>query len=104
MAALTGTLIAAGYVPFRDLQARQETWSVTTTTTGVADEWLDVGAEILGVIGVVALQAGPAAAPNVVLNASGTSVTAGTNPGNLGIEANGIAGTHIWNITVIVRP
>lgn len=104
MAALTGTLVAAAQVPFRDLQYRQETWSFTTTTTGVADEWVDVGSEIIGVVGFAAFQTGPAAALNFVLNASGTSITAGANPGNLAVEANGVAGTHVWQVTVITRP
>lgn len=103
MAALTGTRIASAQVPYRDLQARQETWAFTTESTGAADEWVDVGSEILGVVGRQYLGAGIEPGLNVVMNASGTSITAGANPGNLAVEANTVAGTHTWHVTVIVR-
>lgn len=108
MAALTGTLLAASQVPFRDTMYRQETWSYTTTTTGTADEWVDVGSEIISVIGWCTYGAAAGGAttpqPNFVLNASGTSVAASANPGNLAVETNGVSGTHTFHVTVITRP
>lgn len=105
MAALTGTRIASSLVPIRDGMARYETWQYTTTTTGTADEWVDVGSEIIGIVGGAAyLGTGIKPAANFVLNASGTSVTAGANPGNLGVETNSVSGTHTFQVTVIVRP
>lgn len=68
-----------------------------------ADEWIDTGLSFIdAVVGVSVIGTATGVTHAVVKNANGTGVTAGTNPGNLGVEFSGATAT--FEVTVIGRP
>lgn len=80
--------------------------TIRTSAIGTAQaaEWVVTGLGwIDAVIGVVVIGATTSAtALSVQLNARGTGVAEGTNPGDLGIET-ATAGTNVVEITVVGR-
>lgn len=105
MAALTPTYktgkLPVGHKVIRTIRA-------SITSNAAADEWIDTGlSEIDGILGwafigtVTPTQTGATAVevPNFVLNAQGTGVTAGANPGDLGVEI--LSGDVTIEVTVI---
>lgn len=100
MAALTPTNLT-------ELQPLGEYMIRTFTVTpgaGAADEWVAGSAigfgELVAVLGVVTVGTAPnPTLPSIVLNARGTGVAAGTNPGDLGIEDT--AGSIAFQVTVL---
>lgn len=98
MAALSATRIGDRVTQDRYVERTVQ----VTTGAAAADEWItaaDLGmTELVAVVGVVTVgTATSATLPSIVLNAQGTGVAAGTNPGDLGIE-NTLAGT--FQVTV----
>lgn len=96
MAALTATKKAL--LPIGDKVLA--TFGFTIANANAADEWIQCAglSWIEAVVGVVPIgTADLIDVPAFVLNAEGTGVTAGTDPGALGIEGNAAD----WQVTVI---
>jgi hypothetical protein len=87
MAALTATQLGPDWtVP--NGQYKIVTYSVSATNAAATDEWIATGGEeVLCVVGCSVIGTVPlTTTPVFVKNANGTGVTAGANPGNLGVE------------------
>lgn len=82
-----------------------QTFRTSALGDNSATEWIATGLSwIDAVVGVVPIGTAPFAnTPSFVKNAQGTGVTAGTNPGDLGIEVEA-AGDNALEVTVIGRP
>jgi len=96
MAALTATRIGRRK-PWGDRFVQM--YQFTIANANAADEWIVTDFKhIEGVLGIVPFgTADIAEIPSVVLNADGTGVTAGDDPGHLGIEGN----AAVWQVTVV---
>lgn len=96
MAALTATKVGDRLPQGRYVQ---QTFNVTVVNAAAADEWFATGFKsIVAVLGFCALGTAAAPAANFVKNAQGTGVAAGTNQGDLGIEA---AAGAVFEVTVL---
>ena len=102
MAALTPSSTITHQMP-ADGQYKMATYRVTSAGQSVTNEWIATGGEeVRDIVGYAVDGAtGATATCNFVLNASGTSATAGANPGNLGVECSISTGT--FSVTVIYR-
>lgn len=81
-----------------------QTFEVAIANAAAANEWIAPPgfSSIEAVVGAMAIgTAGLATTINCILNANGTGVTAGTNPGSLGIESAAGATVHV---TIIGKP
>ena len=98
MAVLAATKLT-GKLPVGNLF--MQTFSVVVANANAADEWVATGlGSTVAVVGVIKNGTAVSAnVPAIVHNARGTGVTAGTNPGDLGLE--GDAATY--EITVLGR-
>lgn len=82
-----------------------QTFRTSALGDNAADEWIATGLSLIdAVVGFAALGTAPFThAPTFVKNAQGTGVTAGTNPGDLGIEVEAAA-DNVIEVTVIGIP
>lgn len=82
-----------------------QTFRTSALADNSASEWIATGLSwIEAVVGVVPIGTAPFAnAPSFVKNAQGTGVSAGTNPGDLGIEVEAAA-DNVLEVTVIGIP
>jgi hypothetical protein len=82
-----------------------QTYRTAAIGDASAVEWIATGLSWIDAVVGFAVQgtASSTTAPNFVLNAQGTGVTEGTNPGDLGIE-NVASGPDVIEVTVIGRP
>ena len=82
-----------------------QTFRTSALGTGSATEWIATGfSSIDAIVGQAVLgTSGDVITPNFVINAQGTGVAAGVNPGDLGLEVSE-AGTNAVLVTVIGIP
>jgi hypothetical protein len=102
MAVLTHTELTAR-LPVGDRV--MQSYSIAAAGDNAADEWIATGlTHIEAVVGCAPIGAAPfLAAPSFQMNARGTGVTVGANPGDLGVEVEA-AGDNTLQVTVIGIP